>query len=914
MVTRKPVPPANGSNGTPPAPSAAAPLVPVPDAVMVTAPTPTSPPPQPLIPSTAPPPVPWTQAAKGKAPAVRPPNRDYDSDSENEWDSEEEWEMADREDESPKQTIPDEVPAPLRISRPSSANSREEATHVPAVLRVGPPGGIPQQSQESLTSFGSFGSHSNNPWRSAAQTPPRDLGRPPLRPQNTGEMLFGTSQHSSSAWGSTSPQPAGAVAELPSFSSPKEELQRLNLSEPPTMNSPAQSSAPSLPFAGEAPADWMEKEKAKLDALTAPQPITVANDDPFGPIPTGGPESTQVWQDQPSHAPGKQKETVADGFPSGPTIGNPATVHRLIDAEEDEPPPPMPPRPDADVVGSGGPRTDSPNTAMKNQKNQTYQIKNIRWFDDRSKELRVSPILTQNANGPCPLLALVNALSLSTPIDVEAGLVKELSTREQVSLEFLLSAVFDELMSGRRGSNAQQLPDVSDLYSFLIDLHTGMNVNPRFVADPEQPLHGKVGGFEQTREMRLYSTFNVPLLHGWIPEQDSEAYAAFERSAKTYEDAQNIQFYEEELEAKLGGDGLTQEEQNMFEDLISIKQYFSTWPTQLTEYGLQAIKNHLNAGEFAILFRNDHFSTVYKEPKSNSLLTVITDAGYASHDEIVWESLVDINGMRTEHFSGDFRPVSHNVPAEGSSSGPAVGPRDSSLASRPVQSLLDVDRGWTQVQGKNKKRGKDVSTTSQQSGVMGSSSAADSDLADVRSSETGMSAVEQEDADLALALQLQEEEEDRQRRAQADRRNSQLSRQVIEQQASQSVPTVRPPVPARRGFNAQRTFTTNRPAAAEGDAPPPSYEDASKDRRFVPPSDHPASPHAPVSPGGHQRQQSAYMSTNSGLPPNTGRRFSRPGNGALVDQIPGPSRMPNRRNSGVVGQGPQNRDEKCIVM
>jgi hypothetical protein len=582
---------------------------------------------------------------------------------------------------------------------------------------------------------------------------------------------------------------------------------------------------------------------------------------------------------------------------------------------------------------------------MKKQRNQTYQIKKVRWFDDRVREMRVSPILVQNANGPCPLLALVNALTLSTPRDLDSGLVETLRTREQVSLGLLLDAVFEELMSGRRGDGVQDLPDVGELYSFLIALHTGMNVNPQFTRKEDNPASRQAGTFEQTKEMRLYGTFNVPLLHGWIPEPPSESYLAFERSAKTYEDAQNIQFYEEELEAKLSTSGLSTEEQHIFEDLVSIKQFLTFWPTQLTEYGLTVIRETLKPGQFAILFRNDHFSTVYKEPRSDSLVTVVTDAGYASHDEIVWESLVDINGMRTEHFSGDFRPVSHNTPAQGSSSSPTVGARNSSLGGQNIQSMLDVDQGWTQVNGKKGKRVKGSPTSGQQSGVIGSSSGTQRTAQGSSSAPTtgaGMSQAEQEDADLALALQLQEEEEDRQRRDQADRRNRQLSSQVLDQ--STPPQSVRPLIPPRRQGP---QFTTNRPTSVSDEAPPPSYEDASKDRRFNPPRDHPASPHAPITPvsgpsssgtgamSGHRRESSAYaqtsnvgrpggsMSTND-LPSTSGRRPSRPLPPAvqgLVNRIPdGNGRQGYRPGGGRLSGpmspvgGPGSREEKCVVM
>ncbi|KAF1346482.1 hypothetical protein BDV97DRAFT_300233, partial [Delphinella strobiligena] len=284
-------------------------------------------------------------------------------------------------------------------------------------------------------------------------------------------------------------------------------------------------------------------------------------------------------------------------------------------------------------------------TKARRQRNETYQIKQINWFDaaaGSNGKTRRSPIMTQNANGPCPLLALVNALTLSTPEHERTALIEALSSREQVSLGLLLDAVFEEL-ARRSEIHDKELPDVGDLYSFLITLHTGMNVNPQFP-----------GVFEETREMLLYSTFDIPLIHGWLPPPNSPTYAAFDRSAKTFDEALNIQFKEQELEEKLRSGRLTPEERQLLEDISLIKKFLNNYSTQLTDYGLDVMSKSLRPGQIAILFRNDHFTTLYKDPRSGALTTLVTDAGYSSHDEIVWESLVDVNGAASDLFSGDF--------------------------------------------------------------------------------------------------------------------------------------------------------------------------------------------------------------------------------------------------------------------
>jgi len=532
--------------------------------------------------------------------------------------------------------------------------------------------------------------------------------------------------------------------------------------------------------------------------------------------------------------------------------------------------PAMPPRP----VEAANRAT--PSQGRAGQEKETYEIKKISWYDARSRSNpRISPILTQNANGPCPLLALVNALTLSTPPELNTVLIDTLRSRERVSLELLLNAVFDELMSGRRGDGTQELPDITDLYAFLVTLHTGMNVNPRFF--PSAPMNfthdprrstsereeANPGTFEETREMKLYGTFSIPLIHGWLPPKSSPAYAALARSAPTYEDAQNLMFREEELEQKLQNEGLGFEDQATLEDISTIKAFFVSSATQLTEFGLETIQKSLAPGSVAILFRNDHFSTLYKHPQSGQVLHLVTDMGYAGHEEVVWESLADVTGENCEFFSGDFRPV----------------------GGAPHLASPTENSEWTTVQGRRGAR--DRASPRQSLGVQAQRVDA------TPSQPPQLPNTEQEDHDLALALQLQEEEEERHRvETERRRRESEMSERFIEQssgsqrhtipvicpgavnQRRSSIPTFspgacgggggrgrgqgstlnampsatqenRPSIPPRRGNTGTSTAPVNRAVFEAGiDAPPPSYEVAATEPSYEPPFNHPSHPSA----------------------------------------------------------------------
>ncbi|POS83907.1 hypothetical protein EPUL_004748 [Erysiphe pulchra] len=470
-------------------------------------------------------------------------------------------------------------------------------------------------------------------------------------------------------------------------------------------------------------------------------------------------------------------------------------------------------------------------TDNRSQRKEMYDIKKIKWCDAKSKGInKISPILIQNANGPCPLLGLVNALTLSTPAGLNTPLVETLRSREQVSLGLLLDAVFDEITSGRHGNVTDELPDVTELYSFLVSLHTGMNVNPKFfpkdsgcsrdlsVSEEElRDISSMVGFFEKTREVHLYSTFRVPLIHGWLPQPDSPEYAALLRSAKTYEDAQNILLMQENLETKLSGKGLNLEEKILLEDISTIRAFFDTYATQLTPFGLESIRTSLSPGDFAILFRNNHFSTLYRHPKTLKLLQLVTDIGYAKDNEVIWESLIDVTGEYTKFYSGDFRLVGDE------SSDPISSQQNcgSSRITRKTSQLL-VHDSCTDIQP-------ELSLSQK---------------------------IEQQDRDLAMAIQLQEEEEQRhkaklnaRRRAnnfphQQEIRANRSSRSLdadINRSSSANISRVRaengPIIPPRRSVMNIRSHQNLQVVnlGAETDQPPPSYEVAATQKAYVPP-------------------------------------------------------------------------------
>lgn len=807
------------------------------------------------------------------------------------------------------------LPDALRAGRPRENSDKDtDESRLPSSLRPGPPNAI---SRNHVPSHGAYPSQ-QNPWAvedstnatAPTQPPPPAMQsnnphNPYLRMQTTGPQSPYSGDNSQAAWGNDAaapppqppppaplappPAPPGEFSpvELPTVRTPTEAMASMSLDaqlapNQSTSTLPQGLQAPLIPektgsspsisrqHSGTSSNPWQEDldrrdQDRTANIYTPPAPAT-----PPPALSHQQPESLiQVEAADPPAQPPRPADSLTPSEPPRPADNlTPSEPPRPADnLTPSEPPRPAP----LDISAATRPAAaspETPGTRAKRQRNETYQIKQINWFDASagpSGKLRCSPIMTQNANGPCPLLALVNALTLSTPEHVNTALVDALRSREQVSLGLLLDAVFEEL-ARRSEITDKQLPDVGDLYSFLITLHTGMNVNPRFVTsgaphvgsvDAEVSAAGnlaKPGVFEETREMILYSTFDIPLIHGWIPPPQSPAYQAFDRSAKTFDEALNIQFMQEDLEQKLQTGRLSEDEQRLYQDVILVKQFLADYPTQLTDYGLDIMSKSLKPGQIAILFRNDHFATLYKEPKTGALMTLVTDAGYSSHDEIIWESLVDVNGAASELFSGDFRPVGNN-----SATGPAALPTSS-----------NTEHGWETVQPRNNRARPQNPTGSNQNQIYAPPpgpppgrtppTSSHTDLAVPPAQGTQRKTSEQEDHDLALALQLQEEEEDRERqeRASRQRREDELSRQFLDRERlSTSSPTSpteqRPPIPPRRSnLQGQGPPRDSAPspsldapylrASENSDDQPPTYEQAASDRPFRPPGSMPRRP------------------------------------------------------------------------
>ncbi|MBA0616785.1 hypothetical protein Godav_026277 [Gossypium davidsonii] len=145
-------------------------------------------------------------------------------------------------------------------------------------------------------------------------------------------------------------------------------------------------------------------------------------------------------------------------------------------------------------------------------KDCTYKTKAIQFLG------RTTPIILQNDNGPCPLLAICNVLLLSNNLNLSPDIA-------EVSQEKLLSLVAERLIDSNSnvdnkdaGYVENQLRNIADAIDLLPRLATGIDVNIKF---------RRTNDFEFTSECAIFDLLDIPLYHGWIVDpQDYETASA----------------------------------------------------------------------------------------------------------------------------------------------------------------------------------------------------------------------------------------------------------------------------------------------------------------------------------------------------------------------------------------------------
>ncbi|GES88315.1 protein FAM63B-like isoform X2 [Rhizophagus clarus] len=232
-----------------------------------------------------------------------------------------------------------------------------------------------------------------------------------------------------------------------------------------------------------------------------------------------------------------------------------------------------------------------------------YQLKAIEWIEPSSGQVRKLKVITQNENGPCPLLALCNVLLLRGDIKITPY------DRSSVTYDFLVELLGDyllksipqgeaEIQNGFQATNGKSSqsqeekklqpynvsngvedltnkiqqttlengviedkeikqetngeidimrPSLQDYHhtlnaalSIIPSLQTGLDVNVHF---------NSIHGFEPTAELSVFDVFHVDLVHGWVVDpQDEETWNVVVGKCGSYNKA---------VECVVGGDSVS---------------------------------------------------------------------------------------------------------------------------------------------------------------------------------------------------------------------------------------------------------------------------------------------------------------------------------------------------------------------
>ncbi|KAJ1978748.1 hypothetical protein H4R34_003086 [Dimargaris verticillata] len=476
------------------------------------------------------------------------------------------------------------------------------------------------------------------------------------------------------------------------------------------------------------------------------------------------------------------------------------------------------------------------------QNAEVYQLKPIVWKDPGTQADVHLKIITQNENGPCPLIALCNVLLLRQTIEIVpahrttvsyADLVQILADALLQSEDSLTPGKYNDDTSAQDQGDLIDLTDASDnsskpvdatntttdasagtgavatnaaldhaqepatdlfskaaappdrlssIFSLLPNLEHGLDINVRF-----HSIHA----FEATPELSLFVSFQVPLVHGWLPDPHSEfdLWECLASRHADYNQAVECVVRKNELldtasphpmpidadaagttesappptvdagsdavvdaaarqlhtmtigQESTTGHGCASLDQTVRDGLL-IEQFLDQTATQLTYHGLITLSTELPDHHLCVLFRNNHFSTLYKRTQGE-LYVLVTDTGYAQNRQVVWESLQDIDQESATFFDSWFRPPS----------------RSSRQVSRPHSTVAHNTPGNTALPPE----------------------------------------AEQIDNDYALALLLQEQDRVDREAQQARRQSRQGARHQAQQQSQQSPgPSHRPTQPSTR--------------------------------------------------------------------------------------------------------------------
>ncbi|CAJ1959877.1 unnamed protein product [Cylindrotheca closterium] len=341
----------------------------------------------------------------------------------------------------------------------------------------------------------------------------------------------------------------------------------------------------------------------------------------------------------------------------------------------------------------------------------------------RSQE-RPCHILLQNENGPCPLLAAANILLLQDSITLPSNCVGAGVITIDELLNVLAEKILTSNTTGNSDHHIQQVMNLFPTLQFGMDVNPKFTEGPTgveytsgldafdllrmemvhgWLLDPEAPefclvkdktynqlvnkvIEGNDAGSaleleHQQQQIQQQQQSALDLLEQQQQQQQQQSddnddpntmdTAPPPNTAMLLEQQQN-QRNEDLTNAAtttttIPSTTTAASIQSKIDELSTkanegaiIRQFLESSGHQLTQYGLTVLHEYLKDDQMAVFFRNNHFNSLLKH--QGQLYLLITDIGYASVGNIVWEKLDVIDGD-TEYVTQDFTkppPMQHH--------------------------------------------------------------------------------------------------------------------------------------------------------------------------------------------------------------------------------------------------------------
>lgn len=225
---------------------------------------------------------------------------------------------------------------------------------------------------------------------------------------------------------------------------------------------------------------------------------------------------------------------------------------------------------------------ETENGAKAKDLSESESVYHIKWVNFKNQKV---PIITQNENGPCPLLAIMNILLLKKKVTLTQSV-------EFISANQVMAHLGNCVLENVPGEEASAAParlnfeqNMQDAMAVMHKLQTGLDVNVRFTG---------VRDFEYTTECIIFDLLHISLYHGWLvdPQNPDEVESVGKCSYN-------------QLVEKIIGDKTSDKPEEVRQALIA-EQFLERAASQLTYHGLCELNTQVKDDELAVFFRNNH--------------------------------------------------------------------------------------------------------------------------------------------------------------------------------------------------------------------------------------------------------------------------------------------------------------------